>query len=410
MSRCLGRRSIAHVILERGEVANSWKTERWDSLRLLTPNWQSRLPGYGYAGDDPGGFRTMAQTVAFLERYAEVISAPVHTHAAVTRVRFTEGGYAVETSRGDWHSRVVVLASGACNLPNVPALARAVPPAVRTLTPMQYRNPGQLDDGGVLIVGASASGVQLADEIQRSGRPVTLSAGEHVRVPRHYRGRDIQWWMDAAGVLDQRYDEVDDLNRARNVPSLQLAGYPDQRDVDLNALGALGVRLVGRLAGIRDGKVQFSGSLPNVAALADLKLGRLLDLIDDWASRNPAGGDLPPPYRPERTRILALPPLSLDLARGEIRTIIWATGFRPDYSWLDLPVFDRKGRLRHDGGVVDSPGLYLMGDQFMRRRKSALIDGAGDDARDLSAHAASYLGGTLAAMPREFRASAAPAP
>jgi putative flavoprotein involved in K+ transport len=239
---------------------------------------------------------------------------------------------------------------------------------------------------------------------------VTLSAGEHVRVPRHYRGRDIQWWMDAAGVLDQRYDEVDDLNRARNVPSLQLAGYPDHRDVDLNALGALGVRLVGRLAGIREGKAQFSGSLPNVAALADLKLSRLLDLIDDWASRNPAGGDLPPPCRPERTRIPALPPLSLELARGEIRTIIWATGFRPDYSWLDLPVFDRKGRLRHDGGVVESPGLYLMGAQFMRRRKSALIDGAGDDARDLSAHAASYLGGTRAASPKEFRASAAPAP
>lgn len=410
MSRCLSRRSIDHVILERGEVANSWNTERWDSLRLLTPNWQSRLPGYGYAGDDPGGFRTMAQTVAFLERYAGVISAPVHAHTAVTRIRAAQGGYAVETSRGEWHSRVVVLASGACNLPSVPAFAAAVPPAIRTLTPTQYRNPGQLDDGGVLIVGASASGVQLADEIQRSGRPVTLSAGEHVRVPRHYRGRDIQWWMDAAGVLDQRYDEVDDLNRARNLPSLQLAGYPDRRDVDLNALGALGVRRVGRLAGIREGKAQFSGSLPNVAALADLKLGRLLDLIDDWASRNPAGGDLPPPYRPERTRIPASPPLSLDLARGEIRTIIWATGFRPDYSWLDLPVFDRKGRLRHDGGVVESPGLYLMGAQFMRRRKSALIDGAGDDARDLSAHAAWYLGGTLVAPPREFRASAAPAP
>lgn len=410
MSRCLSRRSIDHVILERGEVASSWKTERWDSLRLLTPNWQSRLPGYGYAGDDPGGFRTMAQTVAFLERYAEVISAPVHTHTAVTRVRRTEEGYTIETNRGEWHSRVVVLASGACNLASVPALAQAVPPAVRTLTPTQYRNPGQLDDGGVLIVGASATGVQLADEIQRSGRPVTLSAGEHVRVPRHYRGRDIQWWMDAAGVLDQRYDEVDDLNRARNVPSLQLAGYPDHRDVDLNALGALGVRLVGRLAGIREGKAQFSGSLPNVAALADLKLSRLLDLIDDWGSRNPAGADLPPPYRPERTRIPASPLLSLDLARGEIRTIVWATGFRPDYSWLDVPVFDRKGRLRHDGGVVESPGLYLMGAQFMRRRKSALIDGAGDDARDLSAHAASYLGGTLVAPPKEFRASAAPAP
>ena len=410
MSRCLAGRSIDHVILERGEVANSWKTERWDSLRLLTPNWQSRLPGYGYAGGDPDGFRSMPETVAFLERYAEVISAPVQTHTRVERVRAAEEGYAVQTTRGEWRSRIVVLASGACNLASVPSLAEALPPAIRTLTTMQYRNPGQLDPGGVLIVGASASGVQLADEIQRSGRPVTLSVGEHVRVPRRYRGRDIQWWMDAAGVLDQRYDEVDDLNRARNVPSLQLAGYPDCRDVDLNALTALGVRLVGRLAGIRDGKAQFSGSLPNLAALADLKMNRLLDLIDDWASRNPVGGDLPPPYRLERTRIPASPPLSLDLARGEIRTILWATGYRADYSWLDVPVFDRKGRIRHDGGVVDSPGLYLMGAQFMRRRKSALIDGAGADARDLSAHAVSYLGGTSARRPKESGAFAAQRP
>ena len=391
MSRCLAQRSIDHVVLERGEVANSWKTERWDSLRLLTPNWQSRLPGYGYAGSDPGGFRTMAQTVAFLEGYAEAISAPVHTNTAVTRVRRTEEGYAVATSRGEWRSRAVVLASGACNIASVPACAEAVPAGIAPLTPMQYRNAGELQEGGVLVVGASATGVQLADEIQRSGRPVTLCVGEHVRVPRRYRGRDIQWWMDAAGVLDQRYDQVDDLSRARNVPSLQLAGYPDHREVDLNALTAIGVRLVGRLAGVRDGKAQFSGSLANLAALADLKMNRLLDLIDEWAARHDAGANVPPPHRFERTRIPPSPPLSLDLARGEIRTILWATGFRPDYSWLEVPVFDHKGRIRHDGGVADSPGLYLMGAQFMRRRKSALIDGAGDDARDLSAHLASYL-------------------
>ena len=397
MSRCLAERSIDHVVLERGEVANSWKTERWDSLRLLTPNWQSRLPGYRYAGDDPDGYRTMPETVAFLERYAEAISAPVHTSTVVTRVRRTEEGYVVATSRREWRSRVAVLASGACNVANVPSFAEAVPRTIATLTPMRYRHPGQLEDGGVLIVGASATGVQLADEIQRSGRPVTLCVGEHVRVPRRYRGRDIQWWMDAAGVLDQRYDEVDDLSRARNVPSLQLAGYPDYRDVDLNALTAIGVRLVGRLAGIRDGKAQFSGSLANLAALADLKMNRLLDLIDDWAARNEVGGAVPPPHRFERTRIPAAPALSLDLARGEIRTVIWATGYRPDHSWLELPVFDRKGRIRHDGGVADSPGLYLMGAQFMRRRKSALIDGAGDDARDLSAHLAEYLDRTSAA-------------
>jgi putative flavoprotein involved in K+ transport len=408
MSRCLAERSIDHVVLERGEVANSWKTERWDSLRLLTPNWHSRLPGYRYEGGDPDGYRTMPETVAFLERYAQAISAPVQAHTTVTRVRRTDEGYALSTDRGEWRSRAVVLASGACNVPSVPAFAGALPSGIAALTPFQYRNPDQLEPGGVLVVGASATGVQLADEIQRSGRPVTLAVGEHIRMPRRYRGRDILWWMDAAGVLDLRYQDVEDLNRARSVPSLQLAGYPDYRDVDLNALTAIGVKLVGRLAGIRDGVAQFSGSLSNQAALSDLKMNRLLDLIDDWAANHDVAGGARPPHRFERTRIPASPPLSLDLKRGEIRSVIWATGFRPDYSWLEAPVFDRKGRIRHDGGVVDSPGLYLMGLQFMRRRKSALIDGAGDDARDLSAHLASYLDGRITgsdaprAVPSEY--------
>jgi putative flavoprotein involved in K+ transport len=414
MSRCLTERSIDHVVLERGEVANSWKTERWDSLRLLTPNWLSRLPGYRYNGDDPDGYRTMPETVAFLERYAQVISAPVHTRTTVTRVRRAETGYTVTTDRGEWLSNTLVLASGACNVPSVPAFAQALPPGIAALTPMQYRNPGQLEEGGVLVIGASATGVQLADEIQRSGREVTLAVGEHIRVPRRYRGRDILWWMDAAGVQDQGYHEVDDLNRARTVPSLQLAGYPDSRDVDLNALTALGVKLVGRFAGIRDGVAQFSGSLANMAALSDLKMNRLLGLIDDWAARNEVVGELsgelsgavPLPHRFERTRVPASAPLSLDLRSGGIRSIIWATGFRPDYSWLDVPVLDRKGRIRHDGGVVDSPGLYLMGMQFLRRRKSALIDGAADDARELSAHLAAYLDGGAVQFARQRSAAA----
>jgi putative flavoprotein involved in K+ transport len=235
--------------------------------------------------------------------------------------------------------------------------------------------------------------VQLADEIQRSGRPVTLAVGEHIRMPRIYRGRDVQWWMDAAGILDQRYDEVDDLARARGVPSLQLAGHPDCRAVDLNALTAIGVRLVGRFAGLRDGTALFSGSLANQAAMSDLKMNRLLAAVDDWAARNGMGEAVAPPERFEPTRVEAAPPLSLDLRRGEIRTLLWATGFRPDHSWLHVPVFDRKGRPRHAGGVADAPGLYLMGLPFMRRRKSALIDGAGDDARELSAHIAAYLHG-----------------
>jgi putative flavoprotein involved in K+ transport len=391
MSRCLSERDIDHVVLERGEVANTWKTERWNSLTLLTPNWQSRLPGYGYEGDDPDGYRAMPETIAFIERYAHVISAPVQTHTQVTSVRPSNGGYTIATNQGDWHCRTVVLASGACNIPHIPAVAEAVPPTINMITPVQYRNPGELEEGGVLVVGAAATGVQIAEEIHRSGRPVTLAAGEHIRAPRVYRGRDIEWWMDAAGVLDERYDEVDDINRARSVPSLQLTGSPERRMTDLNALTAIGVKLIGRLAGINDGKAQFSGSLRNLCEMSDLKMNRLLNTIDEWATDNGLDGTVDPPHRFAPTEVEASPPLGLDLTSGAIKTILWATGFHPDYSYLEVPVLDRKGRVRHDGGVVEAPGMYLMGIQFLRRRKSALIDGAGDDARDLSAHLASYL-------------------
>jgi putative flavoprotein involved in K+ transport len=391
MSRCLSERAIDHVVLERGEVANTWKTERWNSLTLLTPNWQSRLPGYGYEGDDPDGYRAMPETIAFIERYAHVISAPVQTHTQVTSVRPSNGGYTIATDQGDWHCRTVVLASGACNIPHIPAVAEAVPATINMITPVQYRNPGELEEGGVLVVGAAATGVQIAEEIHRSGRPVTLAAGEHIRAPRVYRGRDIEWWMDAAGVLDERYDEVDDINRARSVPSLQLTGSPERRMTDLNALTAIGVKLIGRLAGINDGKAQFSGSLRNLCEMSDLKMNRLLNTIDEWATDNGLDGTVDPPHRFAPTEVEASPPLGLDLTSGAIKTILWATGFHPDYSYLEVPVLDRKGRVRHDGGVVEAPGMYLMGIQFLRRRKSALIDGAGDDARDLSAHLSSYL-------------------
>ena len=391
MSRCLAERSIDHVVLERGEVANSWRKERWDSLRLLTPNWQSRLPGFGYQGDDPDGYRSVPEVVQFIEDYAAAIEAPVERHTKVTKLRRNDSGYHVETDQGEWHSRSVVMASGACNIPVVPKIAEALPSSITTLTPSDYRNPEQLEEGGVMVVGASSTGTQIGYEIHRSGRPVTMAVGEHIRCPRIYRGRDIEWWMDAAGVLDERYDEVDDINRARKVPSLQLAGSTGRMTLDLNALTDIGVKLVGRLAGINDGKAQFAGSLKNMCALSDLKMGRLLDTIDEWASEAGLDGEVDPPHRFEPTRVEDSPPLGMDLTSGEIKTIIWATGFRPDYSWLEVPVFDRKGRVVHDGGITESPGLYLMGLQFLRRRKSALIDGAGDDARDLSAHLADFL-------------------
>jgi putative flavoprotein involved in K+ transport len=378
-------------VLERGEVANSWRRERWDSLRLLTPNWLSRLPGLRYEGPEPDGYMSAGEVAEVIERFAAASRAPVRGGTNVTSVRRTDDGYRVTTSGGEISCRTVVIASGACNLPSVPQFKDGVPASVEQFTPFDYRDPAKLPDGGVLVVGASATGVQLAAEIKRSGRPVTLSAGEHVRLPRLYRGRDVLWWMVASGVWDQRYDELDDLTRARRLPSPQLVGTPERSTLDLNALTALGVELVGRWAMVRDGRALFSGGLRNVFSLADLKMNRLLDTFDEWALTSGRDAEFDPPERFARTLVPASTPLQLDLGSGEIAAIVWATGFRPDYGWLDVPVIDAKGQLRHDGGVVDSPGLYALGLPVLRRRKSTFIYGIEDDAREVIEHLAGYL-------------------
>ena len=382
----LSEQPLEHVVLERGDVANTWKTERWDSLRLLTPNWLTRLPGLAYDGDDPDGFMAVPELIEFVERYADHVGAPVRTHTTVTSVsRLPSDGYLVETDAGSWEARAVVLASGAFNQAQVPAVSASLPPALEQVTPLDYKRPDQLRPGRVLVVGASATGLQLADELLRSGREVTVAVGEHVRMPRTYRGRDIMWWLGEIGRLDERYDEVDDLVRARHVPSPQLVGTPERADLDLNALTAMGASLVGRFGAMNGSTASFSGSLRNVCNLADLKLKRLLNTIDEWA-----GVDAGP--RPEPTRVDEHPRVQIDLVAEGYGTVLWATGFRADYSWLNVPVCDRKGEIRHDGGVVlQAPGLYRIGLNFLRRRKSSFIHGAEDDAREIVEHLAGHL-------------------
>ncbi|MFC7496129.1 MULTISPECIES: NAD(P)-binding domain-containing protein [unclassified Nocardioides] len=379
VSRHLAEHSVDHVVLERGGVANSWLTQRWDSLRLLTPNWMTRLPGASYSGADPDGFLTAGQVAGLVREYAVASAAPVHTGTSVTSVRPGSRGFDVWTDTDRWSARTVVLAVGTTRAA-APAAACHLPARVESVPATSYRNPSQLPDGGVLVVGASASGVQIAEELRLAGRQVTLAVGEHVRVPRRYRDHDVMWWLDGLGLLDERWDEVDDLARARHVPSLQLVGA--DRDLDLNALQALGVRLVGRVVGIRGSVVQFSGSLANVCTLADLKLGRLLGTIDDRAGGT---GDRPAPT------VVPRAPLQLDLDRSGIGSVVWATGVRPDFSFLDLPVFDHRGRLRHTGGVTPWPGLYVIGLPLLRRRRSTFIDGARADSADLVQHLVGLL-------------------
>ncbi len=240
----------------------------------------------------------------------------------------------------------------------------------------------------MLVVGASASGVQIADELRRAGRDVTLAVGEHIRLPRSYRGRDIYWWLDRIGQLDERYDEVDDIGRARRHASVQLVGNDERRDLDLNALDRAGVQIVGRLMALRGTTALCSGSLANLVHNADLKQDRLLRRIDEFVDDHGMADEIDPPARPVATAV-GTPPTELDV-RG-YSTVIWATGYRPRYPWLSVAPTDPRGRLVHDGGVASVPGLYLLGLPFLRRRRSNLIAGLGADAADLFTHLRAHL-------------------
>lgn len=396
ISYFLSQYSIDHALLERGDIGNAWTTERWQSLRLLTPNWQTTLPGRPYEGHDPDGFMHARDVGSWLTGYAEHIDAPVLCGVTVERIRQVDGRYLIETNQGNWLAEGVVLASGACSQASVPALDTLVPENITRLTSYDYKNVDQLPPGPCLVVGASATGVQLADEIHASGRDVTLAVGEHVRMPRTHRARDIFWWMNESGILDEGLDDIDDIVRARSIPSPQLVGTEDRSDLDLNRLTERGVRLVGRLVGINEGKFQFAGSLANVCALADLKMKRLLKNLDEWASNEGMALEPLPPVEP--TRVPENPPLVL--GTEHFASLVWATGYRADFSYLDLDCFDRKGRIKHTAGVVDGyEGLVVMGLTFLRTRKSSFIHGAGEDAAALAQTLRRHLGDVSSSIP-----------
>jgi putative flavoprotein involved in K+ transport len=387
MSRCLAERGVEHVVLERGRIGERWRSERWNSLHLLTPRWQSRLPGFHYRGPDPHGYMSKDELVGYLESYAASFSAPVEEDTVVLGLEAEAGGYRVSTRRGAWSARAVVIATGHSDKAFVPSLAAGLPTGIVQVVPTRYREPSQLPAGGVLVVGASAAGVQLAEEVQLSGRPVTLAVGRHTRLPRLYRGRDILAWLDAMGILDERAEEVRDLERSKRQPSYQLAGRADRGNLDLGVLRRLGVRLVGSVIGASGGRVEVGTDLAAWMAQADDKLSDLLDRVDRFIGRAGLGAEvggreavpalLPPPA-----------PRSIELAAEGIRTVVWATGYRRDYAWLRVPVLDERGEIRHRHGVTEAPGLYVLGLRFQTRRNSSFLDGVGADAAELAEHLA----------------------
>jgi putative flavoprotein involved in K+ transport len=389
ISRCLHDRAIEHVIFERGRIGERWRSERWDSLRLLTPNWLSRLPNWSYQGPDPDGFMTMAEVISYLEGYARSFSAPVYEKTTVLEVESFGSGYRVTTNQGTWLSKNVVIATGHCDVPYIPRFGRELMDGVQNLVPTEYRNPDMLPEGGVLIVGSSASGIQLADEIHSSGRPVTLAVGKHTRLPRRYRGKDIFWWLEQLKILDQTPDQVHDFELSRHQPSLQLVGRPDHNSLDLPMLQERGVRLTGRVVGVESGQnFLLDDNLVSYTATADAKLAKLLKRIDDFVIQTGLTKQVGDPEPVNPFFWPAPAPTEVNLKEVKIRTVIWATGFTRKYPWLKVPVLDEQGEIMQKQGVTPHPGLYVLGLQFLRHRKSAFIDGVGQDAGALAQHIA----------------------
>jgi putative flavoprotein involved in K+ transport len=378
MSRCLADRDVRHVVLDRGCVGDRWRTARWDSFRLLTPNWLSRLPGWRYAGSEPDAFMSAGEFVGYLCDYARSFDAPVRSHTLVTRVERSGPGFAVHTDDAMWSAGSVVVATGYHNRAQVPDLATGLSPDIAQLTAAGYRSPASLPDGGVLVVGCSASGAQIAHELARAGRRVMLATGGHTRLPRRYRGRDIMWWLDRIGSLDRTIDQVPDPAGARAEPSLQLAGTAEGHRLDLDILRRAGVQPLGRLRTLDGTTAGFADDLPATVGVAQRRLHRLLAEIDAFAAAVPgtaAGRPDPPPA-------ITVPagPSRVDLRRAGVSSVVWATGYRPWYPWLKVPVLDAGGRIVHRRGVTEVPGLYAIGLRFQHRRNSTFVDGARHDA------------------------------
>jgi putative flavoprotein involved in K+ transport len=378
LSRQLARAGHQHAVLDRGRIGERWRSERWDSLNLLTPNSLNRLDGAA-PHSDPSGYLGRAAFVDYLRRYADAVGAPVHEHVTVRAVERSGAAFRVDTDGGSWQARNVVVATGDSADPRIPPVAASAPRDLLQIHTNRYRNPAALPPGGILVVGAGPSGQQIAAELRRAKRPVVLAVGRHARMMRRYRGHDIFHWLRELGDLERTIDEVPDPAASTRTPSLPLTGANGGEQLDLAELDQLGVTIAGRLERFDGSRAVFSRDLQATVGDADRRMHRVLDRIDDHIEQAHAGRW---PYGPDRVADVALPagPPSLDLAADRISTVIWATGYRRIYPWLRLPVLDRNGEIAHRRGITRVRGLYVLGLKFQHRRWSHFIGGVGADA------------------------------
>ncbi|MDQ2066187.1 NAD(P)/FAD-dependent oxidoreductase [Xinfangfangia sp. CPCC 101601] len=381
MSEHLSDQGIAHIVLERDRLAEKWRTGRWDSLVANGPAWHDRFPNQTFEGVDPFAFAPKDRIVQYFEDYARRIKMPVRCGVTVEKVTLlADGQFRAETSAGVIEAQNLVCATGPFQKPIIPALVPNTA-GIYQIHSADYKNPAQLPEGAVLVVGAGSSGVQIADELLRSGRKVFLAVGPHDRPPIRYRGRDFVWWLSVLGKWDMPVKEP-----GTEHVTIAVSGARGGRTVDFRELAARGMGLVGRANGFSDGKIKFANDLTKNVRDGDANYLSVLDQADAYLAAN--GIELPedPQARviPPLPEAILHPPVELDLAQEGIRSIIWATGYGLDYNWLDLPAFDEKGRPEHDKGVGNVPGLYFVGLSWLSCRASAFIWGAWRDAQRLA--------------------------
>ncbi|WP_315834133.1 MSMEG_0569 family flavin-dependent oxidoreductase [Bradyrhizobium prioriisuperbiae] len=379
MSYQLGQAGIDHIVIEKNTIAHSWKTQRWDAFCLVTPNWQCQLPGYPYAGPDPKGFMLRDEIVDYVESYARWIDAPVREGVAVTRlVRAADGRFVLDTTAGAMTADNVVLAVSGYHIANVPRMADRIAPSVLQMHSSAYRNPGQLPDGDVLVVGSGQSGCQIAEDLHLSGRKVHLAVGSAPRCPRVYRGRDAVEWLDDLGQYDLPVDQHSLKEKVRKNANHYLTGRDGGRDIDLRRFALEGMQLYGRLKDVQDGRLQFADDLAGNLDNADKVYNGICGLIDKHIAENgisaPDQQHYTPVWQPSGI------PTEVDLATSGIGSIIWTTGFRSDWSWVDLPMFDGAAYPTHVRGVTSVDGVYLIGMPWLYTWGSGRFVGVGRDA------------------------------
>ena len=381
----LQQQDIDHLVLEKHTLTHTWRNQRWDAFCLVTPNWQCALPGHAYSGDDPHGFMKKAEIISYLDAFIAKVNAPVREGVVVQRMLARpQGGFLLGTSAGEFSADQVIVASGGYHTPIIPRLAERLPAHITQLHSEQYRSPQALPQGGVLVVGSGQSGAQIAEDLHLAGRQVFLAVGDAPRCARFHRGKDVVDWLAEMGYYDIGVDTHPLREGVRDNTNHYVTGRDGGRDIDLRRFALEGMQLFGRLESLEGSTLHFANDLSTSLDAADAVYNRINASIDKYIAEQgidaPAGSAYEPLWRPEQ------PNTTLDLASAGITSIIWCIGFQPDFSWVDVPVFNGRSYPGHTRGVTAQPGLYFLGLPWLHTWGSGRFSGVARDAEHVVAH------------------------